>query len=88
MQRDVMESLFTLIDGCRTRGVLRLRLHDGTEIALDPTHDLRLREEKKATGPMLMMPDTLPAEPDPPTLQRDAIAAELDGVLFGKPLTE
>ena len=81
-----MWSLFRLIDGCRERGVMHLRLHDGTEFHLDPTHGAGLRE-KTDMPPVLYQPEALPQGREPSTLQRsDHLTAELDSVLFGKSL--
>lgn len=90
MDAGTRAKLFALIDGCRERGVLRLKLHDGTEFALDPTHGYGLHAQETSRAPGLFAPDLLQHAPEeasvPVSERRDDIAAELDGVLFGKSL--
>lgn len=88
MDADTLARFFEWVDGCRERGALRVRLHDGTEIWLDPSHsDTPVYTPQPAPAPHLGPPETLPPGSDGNTIQRtDDIAAELDAVLFGKPL--
>ena len=86
MAPDVMTSLFQLIDGCRERGVMHIKLHDGTEFHLDPTHGYGL-QKKTDMPPGLYQPEALSADQAPSRIERvDHLTAELDAQLFGKPL--
>jgi len=76
-----LELFFALVDGCRERGVFRVRLSDGTEIHLDPTHG---RDPEPDFRPRI--PESLPNPDLRDTVRQDDIAAELDRHLFGKPL--
>lgn len=85
----VQDQLFDLIDGARARGVLHMRLWDGTEFTLDPSHNSRdaAPEQPGAPPQFTRKPESLPYIGAGDTLDRnDSVAAELDHVLFGKPL--
>lgn len=76
-----LDLFFSLVDGCRERGVFRVRLADGTEIHLDPSHG---QEPEPNFAPRVT--ESLPNLEHRASVRQDDIAAELDRELFGKPL--
>lgn len=87
---EIQDQLFNLIDGCRERGVLMMRLHDGTEFHLDPSWGAPGEPtDFGSPAPVFAQPESLPYPGASATLDRtDPITAELDAALFGKSLDD
>jgi hypothetical protein len=83
MMKQEQLDLLELIDAVRERGVLHVRLPDGTEFHLDPHMDARRGfaglPKQSAAGTV----DVLPSEQP-----RDQLLDDIDAELFGAPLQD